>query len=491
MFAFGGHRASCIIDIKDGVRRDGTLIAREIRFTADLGAYSDWGPLHVRRAAIGAVGTYRIPNFKLDSYGVYTNLPLTTPLRGLGCPEIEWPIEQQMDMIAKKLGIDPVEIRKKNILNEGEIDVSGMVTHSIGVKECLDKVVEWIGWSEKSAKEGISWKKGKGIAIGNKSVPGGQTSVVIVKVLQDGTVEVRHSAVHLGQGVETTLAQIAAEEFGVPLEWITVVSGDTIFCPYDFGTVGSRSLIANGNALKAACQNCKQQLFRIAAPKLRVSSKDLETSKGKIFVKAEPERSFNINELFNSQGISLTGGEILGIGSFTTPIEPENPETGQSERSVFDYSHTANAVEVAVNVETGEVKVLRSGMACDVGKAINPKIVEGQIDGGIGMGIGITIFEEVVLEKGSVMNNGFTDYHIPTTLDMPRWENSKAIIVEVSEPEGPDGAKGVGELTLVATAPAIANAVYNAVGVRIKDLPLSKEKIWMGLRKMEKDLSRP
>jgi CO/xanthine dehydrogenase Mo-binding subunit len=486
MFVFGGHRVPYTIYVKDGAKRDGTLVAREMTIMLAIGLYSDFGALLVRRAAAGAVGTYRIPNFKLDSYGVYTNLPLTGALRGFGCPEVEWPIEQQMDIIANELKIDPVEIRKKNVLNEGDRDVSGMVTRSIGVSECLDRVAAWIGWGEKPAEEAGPWKRGKGIAIGNKSVAAGSTSVVIVKIWQDGMIEVRHSAAQLGQGIRTTLAQIAAEEFGLPFEQIRVVSGDTAYCPFDFGTVASRSLIHNGNATIAACQDAKRQLFRIAAPKLEASPGDLVTGEGKVYVKGAPEKSIRVTDLFTPLGILPEGGEILGKGSYTGPVIPEDPETGQSERSVYDYSHTANAVEVAVHEDTGEVRVLRSGMACDMGKAINPKIVEGQIEGGIGMGIGTTLYEQVLMDHGGVVNASLMDYHIPTTLDLPKRENMQAMIIEEAEPEGPFGAKGVGELPLVAPAPAIANAVYNAVGVRIRDLPLSKERVLEGIKKIHK-----
>jgi len=482
MFVFGCHRVPYTIDIKDGVKKDGTLTAREIKAILAIGAYSEWAVLLVKRAAAGAVGTYRIPNFKLDSYGTYTNLPITCAFRGFGCPEIEWSIEQQMDIIAEKLEIDPVEIRKKNILNEGDKDVSGMITHSIGVRKCIDEVAKWINWGERPKEKGEPWKIGKGIAIGNKSVMAGSTSVIIVKVWQDGMIEVRHSAAQLGQGIMTTLAQIAAEEFCVSVEAIRVLSGDTAFCPFDSGTVASRSLIHNGNAAIAACRDAKQQLFKMAAPKLGVFPEDLMTSNGKIYKKGVPERSINIMDLFTPQGVPLEGGEILGRGSYTGPVEREDPESGQSGRSVFDYSHTANAVELGVNVETGEIKVMRSGMACDVGKAINPKIVEGQIEGGIAMGIGIALYEEVLLEDGAPINTSFTDYHILTALDMPRGENSKAIIVETPEPQGPFQAKGAGEVPLVASAPAIANAVYNAVGVRIRDLPLHREKILEGIK---------
>ncbi len=489
MFVFGGNRVPFIIDIKDGIKNDGTLLAREIRTILSIGAYSEFGVLLVRRAATAAVGTYRIPNFKLDSYGVYTNLPLTGAFRGFGCTEVEWAIEQQMDIIANKLGIDPLEIRRENILNEGERDVSGMITRNIGVAQCLDEVEGWIDRLAKPTEEDGSWRMGKGIAIGNKSVLAGSTSVVIIKVWQDGMIEVRHSAMELGQGIKTTLAQIASEQFGIPIERVIVVSGDTAYCPFDFGTIASRSLIHNGNALIAACQDAKRQLFKMAAPKLGASVKGLEINNNKIYVKKAPNKSLNIMDLFTPLGVPLQGGEILGIGSYTCPFKFEDPDTGQSDRPVFDYSHAASAVEVAVNIETGEVKVLRSALACDVGKAINPKVVEGQMEGSIAMGIGSSVYEEVILDNGVVLNTNFMNYRIPTMTDVPTGDDNKAIIVEVIEPEGPFGAKGAGEVPMVAIAPSIANAVYDAVGIRIKDLPLSREKVLEAIKRRSNERS--
>jgi CO/xanthine dehydrogenase Mo-binding subunit len=486
MFVFGGQRMPYVIDIKDGVKNDGTLIAREMRVLLGIGAYSDFGALLVRRAAVGAVGTYRIPNFKLDSFGVYMNLPLTGALRGFGCPEVQWPIEQQMDIISEKLGIDAVEIRNKNILNEGDRDVSGMVTRPTGMRECLEKVAEWIGWRKKYTEDNTPWRKGKGIAIGSKSVAAGygMTSVVNVKVWHDGIVEVQHSAAQMGQGIKTALAQIAAEEFEIPIERVRLISGDTAFCPFDFGTVASRSLICNGNALIAACVDAKEQLYKLASLVLNTTPEDLAISNGKIFSKTTPDKSIGVGELFTPLGIPRGGKEIIGTGSYTSPYQPEDSETGQSERPVFDYSYTANAVEVAVNVETGEIIVLKNGMACDIGKAINPKLVEGQIEGGIGMGMGSALYEEVIMDKGLMFNASFCDYYLPTTLEMPRGENSAAILVEILEPEGPFGAKGVGELSIIAAAPAIANAVYDAIGIRIMDMPLSKEKMFKAIRRL-------
>ena len=228
-------------------------------------------------------------------------------------------------------------------------------------------------------------------------------------------IEVRHSANELGQGINTTLAQIAAEQFGVSIERIRVASGDTTFCPYYVGTVASTGLITNGNALILACQDARQQLFKMAAPKLGASPDDLVTSEGKIYVKEAPEKSIEITDLFTPLGIPLEGVEILGRGSYTGPVILADPETGQSEKPGFDYSHIAHAAEVAVDVRTGEVKVLRRGIACDVGRAINPKVIEGQMEGSVGMGIGEALFEEIALDNGAVANANFREYHIPTT----------------------------------------------------------------------------
>lgn len=486
MFMFGGHRIPFATWIKDGVRKDGTLVAREMRVVLGMGLYSDYSILIVRRGAAGAVGTYRIPNFKYDSYGVYTNLPLTGALRGFGCPEVEWAIEQQMDIIASKLGLDPVEVRRRNILREGERDVSGMVTLCIGVEECLDKVTRWIGWGDGHAKTGGPWQTGKGIAIGNKSMLGGSTSVVTVKVWADATVEVRCSTTELGQGITTTLAQIAAQEFDTEPDKIKIVTGDTAICPYDYGTVSSRSLVHNGNALIAACADAKQQLFKMAGNKL--DAFDLAIGQGRIFVRGAPKKSIPISDLFSPQGIPLKGGEVIGHGVFTGAVALEDPETGQSERSVLDYSHMATAFELAVNVETGEVKVLRNAIACDVGKALNPLIVEGQIEGGHVMGVGSALFEEVIIDrKGAVVNDRFADYHIPRSSDLLGIHDSGIMIVETqNSPDGPYGAKGVGELALVSTAPAIANAIFNAVGIRIHELPITKERVLAAIKKEAK-----
>jgi CO/xanthine dehydrogenase Mo-binding subunit len=484
-FVGGRHRADVITYIKDGVKRDGTLVAREIRAILNAGIKGDVAHLVARNMAFGSVGTYRIPNFKWDGYGVYTNNPPTGAFRGFGTPEVTWAIEQQMDMLAEKLGIDPVEIRRKNLLREGDRDVCGQRAIAVGVGSCLDRVAEWIGWGEKPVQEEGEWKKGKGIAIGNKytvSIPASAT----VKVHSDGTVEVRHGSIEMGQGINTVITQIAAEEFGIPVNCVKIVHGDTTVCPQDHGPVSSRSTFFTGNAVRLACQDAKMRLFEMASNKLGISPDKLGIGDGEIFVTSEPGKSIMIGDLFMHE-IPLKGSEVIGTASFVIPTIPEDAQTGQSERIVAYYGHFAHAVEVAVNVRTGAVKVLRIAGAADMGKPVNPEMVQGQLEGGFLMGIGTSIYEQIILKNGVVANPNFIDYKIPTTLEMPPNDCVKAMIDPVPHPEGPFGAKGLGEGVMVPIAPAIANAVYNAVGVRIRDLPISAEKLLGQLKAIEQE----
>jgi CO/xanthine dehydrogenase Mo-binding subunit len=475
-FVGGRHRADVLIYIKDGVKKDGTLVAREMRVILNIGRHAHLGFVITRNMAFGAVGTYRIPNFKWDSYGVYTNNPPTGAFRGFGSPEVNWAIEQQMDRLAEELNIDAVEIRKKNILREGDKDVSGQTTVAIGVGGCLDKVAKAIEWDKKQVQEEGPWKKSKGLAIGSKytfSVP----ALATVKVHGDGGVEVRHGNVEIGQGLNTVVAQIAAEEFKIGAGDVKVVYGDTTICPYDYGSVSSRSTFFTGNAVRLACQDAKGRILEKASIRLNTSPDKLNIKAGKVFVTSEPEKGMNIGDLFGAKGVPLRGGEIIGTGTFVVPMVPEDPETGRSERSVTFYSYFAHAVEVAVNMETGEVKVLKIVGAADMGTPINPEMAKAQIEGGFGQGIGTSIYERIVLENGTVVNPNFADYKMPTAAEIPSNRNVKVIMNPVPHREGPFGAKGIGEGTIVPIAPAISNAIYNAIGARIGDLPITREKI--------------
>lgn len=487
VFTSANTRSPFTIYIKDGVKRDGTLVAREIRQYLNGGGYADYVYLVTRNSAFGAVGSYRVPNFKLDSYGVYTNLPMGGPFRGFGSSEILWAIESQMDLIAEKLGLDPLEIRLKNVLREGDVNVTGEKMHSVGAQECLRKAAEAIEWGKKPAAGQGPWRRGKGIAHGNKYSIAPTASCAYLKVHDDETIEVRMSADEMGQGVKTVMAQIAAEEFGLSVDRVRVIHGDTAFTPYDMGSVSSRSTYNTGNAVRLACQDAKHQLFAKAAVILEASPDDLETSKGQVYVRGAPERAVQIRDLFSptmfASGKFLEeGGEIIGKATWYQPATPEDPETGQGERLCAFYIYGAQGAEVEVNTETGEVRVVRISGAFDVGRPINPKMCEAQIEGGVGMGIGSALYEEMVFDNGRLLNPTFMDYKIPTVMEIPTAQNVRPLIVEAPHREGPFGAKGVGEAVMTPSAPAIANAVYNAVGVRIKDLPITREKVLRALR---------
>jgi carbon-monoxide dehydrogenase large subunit len=502
-FVRGGTRVPTIIYLKDGVKKDGTLIAREIKAILPSGGSTECIVAWItRNCAFGAVGTYRVPNFKWDSYGVYLNHPLTTSFRGFGSTQVTWALESQMDMLAEKLGIGPVEIRKKNSLREGEANLTSEIVHSIGVEHCLDKMVEFIRLDEKAKDEGV-WRKGKGIAVGNKYSEAPTTSVARVKVEEDGSIVVYHGAQEIGQGCDTVLAQIAAEEFGISVDQAKIAPSDSLYTPYDHGTQSSRTTYHVGNAVRAACHRAKRNIFERVGQILGVSPDDLETKGGLVYVKGTPEKNFEIAELFagyhperEQWGFYCTSGEITGGATFRQEMVPEDKETGQIDPNLAAegkrlnafYEYTAKAVEVAVNIETGGIKVLRCGCATDMGLPINPKMCEGQEEGGMGMGIGAALYEEVVLNEGAVANPNFTDYRLPSVNEMPTIDNMKSMMAPAPHKDGPYGAKGLGEGALVGMDAAIANAVYDAVGVRIKDLPITAEKVLNALKEKEGSL---
>ena len=479
-FVSGRQRGDTITYIKDGVKRDGTLVAREIKAILNVGSMADVAYIVVRNWPFSVAGTYRVPNFKWDSYGVYTNNPPAGAFRGFGAPEVIWAIEQQMDILAERLGLDPVEIRRRNLLREGDRDVCGQTTVAIGIGNCLDRVAEWIEWDAKPVEEEGPWKKGKGIAIGSKYTISAPASAT-VKVHSDGTVEVRHGNVEIGMGIDTVVAQIAAEELGIPANRVKVVHSDTAICPPDHGALSSRSTFFTGSAVRLACHDAKKRIFEIASTKLGTQAENLAIKEGNVFVAKEPDKFVSMQDLFISE-IPLKGGEVIGTANFFVPTIPQDPETGQSERIVAYYGHFAHAVECAVNIKTGEVRLLRTVGAADIGTPINPRMSEGQMEGGFLQGIGTSIFEQIGLEKGVMVNPSFIDYKVPTALEMPPNDNVKAIIDSVPHPEGPFGAKGLGEGPILAVAPAFANAVYNAVGVRIKALPISAEEVLKQLK---------
>ncbi len=496
-FLDGFNRLPKIIYIKDGVKKDGTLVAREIKVISNTGAYTDEAPLVIRNGGFHAV-QYRIPNYKWDAYGVYTNKPSCGPMRGFGNAEVLWATEQHMDMDAEIIGMDPLEFRLKNTTDEGEPDVRGQEITSTGAKECLKRVADWIEWGKPSHQPAEPHIKiGKGIALGNKYTMADTASAVMVKVHSDGTIEAFHGCDECGQGLNTIAAQIVAEEFGVPLEKTKIVHSDTDRVPYDFGSASMRTTLYVGKGLIMACQDAKSKIFSLASSKLNASPDNIDIRNGKIFVKDSPERAIDIADLSlgrQSHAIGAThfarcleeGGEIIGQATFWGHPSPEDPETGQGERLTIAYGYGAQAVEVAVDTETGVVKVLKIGSAFDAGKALNPKLCEGQIEGGAGMGVGSALYEGFIFdEKGNVKNMNMHDYKICSAADLPSGKNISSETVECAHPEGPYGAKGIAETSMCPTAPAIANAIYNAIGVRVNALPMTPERVWNALNNIE------
>ncbi len=500
-FIRGGSRVPMIIYIKDGVKKDGTLVAREMKAILPTGGSTQSiAAVITRNCSFGAVGIYRVPNFKWDSYGVYTNGPPVGAFRGFGSTQLCWAIESHMDMLAERLGIKPVEIRRRNFLREGEPNATGEIMHSIGVGQCLEKVAEFIKLDEKPRDEGV-WRRGKGISAGNKYSEAPTASIARVKVMEDGGITVYHGSNEVGQGCDTVMAQIAAEEFGISVDEVKIAFSDSLYMPFDHGTQSSRCTYHVGNAVRLACQDAKRQIFERVGRRLGLPPGDLETKGGWVYVKGMPEKKVQTSELFagyqpevGQWGFFTIGGDIMGNDTFAQGHAPEDPETGQidpqlaaqGKRLTAFWENTAKAVELAVNTETGEVKVLRYAVATDMGQPINPAGCEQQAGGAMGMGIGAAIYEELKVEEGQITNPNFTDYKLPSTGEMPL--NDKISIMSAPAPhkDGPYGAKGVGEGGLVGVDAAIANAVYNAVGVRIKDLPLSAEKLLKALRKKGK-----
>jgi carbon-monoxide dehydrogenase large subunit len=456
-----------IVTLRTGVKKDGRIWAREAKVIYDTGAYAEKGPTVCHQACVAAVGPYKIPNVKVDGYCVYTNKPIAGAYRGYGIPQVAWAHESQMDIIARQLGIDPVQIRLKNGVEEGDVSPTGQQKlNSVGLKECIKKVAESVDWSRPKGKY-----RGQGIACAFKNTKTPSGSSAIVMVSQDGTVEVLASTVEIGQGSKTILAQMVAEELGVPVENIIMAIPDTDITPFDASTTSSRSTFHMGNAVKKAAKDAKDQILVIAADMLNADSSDLMIERGLIFSKKNPSKKLTISQVIKNK--YKAGLDIIGRNSFY-PVA--DGETGGmwSAPSIF-WMYGAHYAEVEVDIETGRVKILKVVGAHDVGKAINPFTCLGQIEGGMVHGIGPALFEEMIIgERGQVENTSFLDYKMPRSLDIPE---ITSIIVEAHHREGPWGAKGIGEMTVVPMAAAIANAIDDAVGVRIKDLPITPDKI--------------
>ncbi|HOC19884.1 MAG TPA: molybdopterin-dependent oxidoreductase [Anaerolineae bacterium] len=481
-------RQSLVGKYKIGCDKDGNLLAMELAYYFGGGAYNDYGVNISRAAGYSCTGPYDVPNVKGDSYCVYTNHPIGSAMRGFGMPEIHWGLEQMLDRLAEAIGRDPADFKRQNCVRPGDVILTGMIMPNVDLPQCIDRVKAAIGWGQVSAPSAPHKRRGKGLAIMWKApaMPPNPGSSAIVRFNEDATLNVYVSGQEIGQGAFTVAAQMAAEALGIPFEWVRVSANpvDTKYSPYEWQTVASRLTWSMGNAVKAAAEHARAQILDIVAKYWNEDPADLDIRNGVVISykseREQPLQKMVVYGLPNENFEGWQGGPIVGTGKFMpTYVTGLDPETGQGARAVVHYTVGAQAVELEVDTETGQIEVLKIASAYDVGKAINPDLVMTQIEGGAVHGLS-SAFEGLFFdERGRLRNSSFVDYKIATALDAPREIHGD--IVETPLEDGPWGARGVGEHVMVQTAPAIANALYNALGVRFNHLPLSAEKVYLAL----------
>jgi len=492
-----------------GVKKDGTILALDHQCVLDGGAYSSFGIATVYYAGSLLGGPYRLPNMKYDGWRIYTNKPACGAQRGHGGVAARACFEQQLDIIAEQLGLDPIELRLKNIMAAGDVTCNELNMSSLGMRECIEAVRKGSNWDKKKGR--LPKGKGIGMACGFFVSGAGYPiyrsdtyhSTVVIKAAEDGgTVTVQTGSAEIGQGSDTTMAMIAAETLGIPLSDVRVVSGDTDLS-VDLGAYSSRQTLMTGQAAKEAAEEVKRQILEVLAEELGLDAARLDIRRGRIKIKGPPVdiTPLRLRYLREHRGWSnqpegdeltfreaarlayLAKGTIVGTGKYKPP-----PLGGRFKGATVGtspaYGCSAQVVEVSVDLETGQVLVEAMTDAHDCGLAINRTSVEGQMEGSLSMGLGEALFEAVKFDRqGRVVNPSLGEYHIPTALDMPK---VKSIIVESNEPNGPFGAKEVGEGAIMPTIPAILNAVYDAAGVRINELPLTPERVLMALKEAGK-----
>jgi CO/xanthine dehydrogenase Mo-binding subunit len=452
----------CTFKIKSGVDKDGKIIARKCEVYWNGGAYADVGPRVTQKSGFTASGPYDIENVHVDSYALYTNLTPAGALRGFGIPQLVWSYESHTDMIAHALKMDPVEFRKKNIIKKGGLQATGTPVKDAPLEAILDRIASRLNWGKAYDHGSGLVKRGRGLAIAIKAVIAPTTSVAVLNMTADGSPILYCGTVDMGQGSDTAMAQIVGEVLNMPAEQVRVVPRDTDITPYDMGTLGSRSLFHMGHAVRIAAEEVKAKIAALA--------RDV----------GEPEGSnIPVAELFKKK-YGMQAGNLVGSGTYKPDYIPPQPGTGMTTNVAPFWMVAGAGAEVEVDTETGKVTCTRLINVVDCGKPINPKIVETQISGATLMQFGFTMFEKMHIDGGQVTNASLADYKIPGILDVPAVMENEAI--ESFQSNGPFGAKGVGETATFCCGPAIANAIYDACGVRLTELPLNAEAVYRAIR---------
>lgn len=479
-FAAARRKHPTEIIMKTGVKKDGAIMARQCRAILDGGAYCSLGPLTTVLVGTFQTLPFLFKNFKYDGYRIYTNKPPCGAMRGHGGPQVHFAQDVQLDMIAEALGLDPLEMAIRNGLRTGDRSAAGFNIVSSGFRECLEKVSKETRWHEKRQAGDKGVEKAYGIGLGCGGFPSGAGfyfnrtssahSSVIIKGGEGGGLSVLTGASDIGQGSDSVLTQIVAEVLGLNPGDIHLTSADTEITPPDMGTYSSRVTVAAGNAALSAANSAKKEIFEVVAEEWEANPEDLKAKDGKIFVDGSPDIFISFSEAVKRYQEKKNGAPLVVRGSYSSP-----------DKLSPTYSFGAYVCEVEVDLRTGQVRVLRLTVAHDCGQPLNPMSVEGQIEGCISMGMGYALSERLTFDGGQTMNPSFLEYAVPTANQMPEIR-IKHIITD--DPRGPFGAKETGEGSLDPTTPAIANAIYNATGIRITDLPITPEKILKKLKKM-------
>ena len=469
------HAARCTV--KTGVKLDGTFVARECLIHLDTGAYADNGPLVANRAGERIAGPYRWPNLKVSSSAVYTNSTPAGSFRSIGAPQAAWASESQVDIIAADLGLDPLEIRLKNMLARGEEVRKGrrpLDGDPAGGLRLAAQAVAWSGKEEPGAAEndGTGLVTGKGLGCNLSGVGSSPTSTALVRMHVDGTLTVLVGTTELGQGSRSAMAQVVSQELTVPMGDVDVISSDTSMVPYDRSTGSSRSTTLMGLAVQDGAIEVKDQLLELAALHFESPVEELSIEEGQVVRQGE---SISFGALIQEE-FGGVAGELMGRG-YVTPRR----HGGRLAQSPVFYEVGISAAEVELDQETGAIRIPHYVSVADVGKAINPQQCEGQDEGAAMQGLGHTLFEEMLYEDGQLLNPNLIDYKVPTFAELP--DKLETILIENGDGPGPFGSKGLGEGGIVAAGPAVANAIFRATGVRIKELPLTPERVWRALRR--------
>jgi CO/xanthine dehydrogenase Mo-binding subunit len=445
--------------IKSGVTKDGRIVARECEVWWNGGAYADIGPRVTQKSGFTAPGPYDIEHVLVDSYALYTNLPPAGALRGFGIPQLVWAYESHTDMMARELGMDPVEFRRRNLLRDGRPQATGTVMRDAAIEKVLDRLSVLMDWKKPFERGTGTVRRGRGVAIGFKACVSPTTSLAAVNVNADGSCIVYCSTADMGQGSDTAMAQIAGEVLNMAAESVTVVHSDTDVTPYDMATLGSRSLFHMGNAVKLAAEEAKKKLDDLR--------KELQLP---------PDAE--ISAIFKKK-YGMQAGNVIGTGSYI-PSYKSPDQNGLTDNATPFWMVGGTGVELEVDTQTGRVRITRLINVADVGTLINPRIVETQLSGAAIMQLGFTLFEKMEFDAdGQLRNASLAEYKIPGMLDIPETITSEAVVAE--QKTGPFGAKGVGETGTFGVSPAVANAIQDAVGVRLTSLPMNPEAVFNAL----------